>query len=399
MAERTGKRARTAAVGGGRAGAGVGGAKAKSAGADVRHASGILPDHAIHALIKEGRIAASLPIEADQVQPASLDLRVGARVWRVLASFLPGAGTVQSRSKEFALHELDARDGAVLEKGCVYIAPLAERVRLPKRISAIANPKCSSGRLDVFTRLIADSVGAFDRLPAGYEGPLFAEISPRAFSIVVREGARLNQLRLRQGNPPTSDRAHRKLHGQEPLIAAGGAPDIQRGIALTVDLRGKGAGSAIGFRAKPHTGLIDMARIAAYDAHAFWEPVIADASGRLILNPGDFYILASRESVSVPPDHAAEMTAYDTMMGEFRVHYAGFFDPGFGHAEAGGQGSRAVLEVRSHEVPFVLDHGQMVGRLVYERLLQRPATLYGQKIGSSYQRQGLMLAKQFRMPA
>ena len=168
---------------------------------------------------------------------------------------------------------------------------------------------------------------------------------------------------------------------------------------MTVDLKGRGAGAAIGFRAKPHTGLIDMARINAYDAHAFWEPVIADPSGRLILNPGDFYILASRESVSVPPDHAAEMTAYDTMMGEFRVHYAGFFDPGFGHAEAGGQGSRAVLEVRSHEVPFVLDHGQMVGRLVYERLLQRPTTLYGQKIGSSYQRQGLMLAKQFRMPA
>ncbi len=363
--------------------------------------SGILPAQVLRTLIDAGRIAGTPPVGDDQVQPASLDLRLGSRLWRVRASFLPGGNAnVESRLGEFAMHEIDAREGAVLEKGCVYIAPLLERLRLPATVQGLANPKSSSGRLDVFTRLICNGATAFDRVPAGYDGPLYAEISPRAFSIVVREGVRLNQLRLRSGKQPaTADDLIRRLHERSPLVhVTDGEADIAGGIALSVDLKGSGPGSPIGFRAKPHTGLIDIERIRTYDITEFWEPIMADARERLILNPGDFYILASREAVTVPPDHAAEMTAYDPLMGEFRVHYAGFFDPGFGHASSGGTGSRAVLEVRSHEVPFVLDHGQRVGRLVYERLLAPPDRIYGQGIGSNYQAQGLMLAKQFKRP-
>jgi dCTP deaminase len=262
-----------------------------------------------------------------------------------------------------------------LEKGCVYIAPLMESVSLGKRVSGMANPKSSSGRLDVFTRLIADGAIEFDRLRPAYKGPLYAEISPRAFSIVVRQGTALNQLRLRRGSPPASDTAMRRLHEEVALVdAAPGDENISKGIAVTVDLGGAGpdtsADSLIGYKARPHASLVDVDKVAHYDPVEFWEPLHAERHGVLILNPGDFYILASKESVTVPPDHAAEMRAYDILVGEFRVHYAGFFDPGFGYADSGGKGSRAVLEVRSHEVPFVLEDGQVVGRLVYERLTE-----------------------------
>jgi len=262
----------------------------------------------------------------------------------------------------------------------------------------MANPKSSTGRLDIFTRLIADGATEFDLVREAYKGPLFAEISPRTFSVVVRTGTRLNQIRFRKGHPRSSDAAIRRLMEDVPLVEAGTTvADIRHGLGVTVDLRGAGPDSLIGYRAKPHTGLIDLARVGAYDPREFWEPIRAEADGRLILNPGDFYILVSRESVCVPPDQAAEMKPYDTLIGEFRVHYAGFFDPGFGWAEQGA-GSRAVLEVRSHDVPFLLEHGQIVARLIYERLTEPPERLYGEGIGSSYQRQGLQLAKQFKKP-
>jgi dCTP deaminase len=358
-------------------------------------ASGLLPSQDIRALIEAGEIEAEAPIGEDQVQPASLDLRLGATCYRVRASFLPGAeATVMQRIEALHMHRFDLTDGAVLEKGCVYIVPLLERLALQGPVAGIANPKSSTGRLDVFTRLIADRSAVFDQVPAGYRGPLFAEISPRTFSIVARRGMRLNQLRLRRGGALASDTALKRLHQEVRLVdAASGAADIDQGIAVTVDLSAR---ATAGWRARRHTGLIDLALVDRYDAHDFWEPVRPDAEGAIVLNPGDFYILASKEAVTVPPDHAAEMRPYDTRVGEFRVHYAGFFDPGFGCAETGGTGSRAVLEIRSFEVPFVLRDGQLVGRLVYERLTDVPDKLYGATIGSSYQRQGLALAKQFR---
>ena len=357
--------------------------------------NGILPDRMIAALAEEGRIRTTLPFAPGQIQPASLDLRLGAIAYRVRASFLPGPGTaVARRIAELKLHEFALSGGAVLETGCVYIVPLIEALALPADIAAATNPKSSTGRLDVFTRVIADETRGFDRVAPGYHGPLYAEISPKTFPVLVREGSRLSQLRLRRGDAILNAEALRSLHARERLVDRAEAV-MGEAVAVSVDLSGSAAG-IVGYRAKRHTAVIDIECRAAYEVADFWEPIAARADKSLILDPDEFYILASTEAVQVPPDYAAEMVPFDPLVGEFRVHYAGFFDPGFGYAGAGGRGSRAVLEVRSREVPFILEHGQIVGRLVYEKMLTRPDQLYGSGIGSNYQAQGLKLSKHFR---
>jgi dCTP deaminase len=367
---------------------------------------GILPDRMIAALAEDGAIVAERPFAADQIQPASLDLRLGAVAYRVRASFLPGPGTaVAKRIEELKLHEIVLTHGAVLETGCVYIVPLLERLALPDAIAAAANPKSSTGRLDVFTRVIADETRGFDRIEAGYRGPLYAEISPKTFPVLVREGSRLSQMRFRHGDSTLDGDALRALHARERLVDVTEAV-MGEGVAVSVDLAGfevnaarrgwPDGSSIVGYRAKRHTGLIDVDRRDGYGIDEFWEPVIARSERDLILDPDEFYILASKEAVQVPPDYAAEMVPFDPLVGEFRVHYAGFFDPGFGYVGAGGRGARAVLEVRSREVPFILEHGQIVGRLVFEKMLARPERLYGSGIGSNYQAQGLKLSKHFR---
>lgn len=355
--------------------------------------TGVLPGQAIRAMVASGAITADVAVTPAQVQPASLDLRLGTIAYRVRASFLAGQGrTVAERLAEFEMHRVDLTMGAVLEKGCVYVIPLMEGLALPQGITAVANAKSSTGRLDLLTRTISDGGTEFDRIAAGYKGPLYAEVCPRSFSVLVRPGMRLNQIRFRQGQAVVSDADLAALHGRERLVS--GEAVISDGLGFSVDLR-PASGDLVGYRAKPHTGVIDLDRIAHYPAAEFWEEV-RTTEGRIILDPGAFYILVSREAVTIPPDYAAEMAPYLAMVGEFRVHYAGFFDPGFGHAEAGGAGSRGVLEVRCHEAPFVLEHGQVVGRLVYEHMAGRPDTLYGREIASNYQGQGLKLAKQFR---
>ena len=329
---------------------------------------GILPDRMIAALAASGGILPSIDFVPDQIQPASLDLRLGEVAYRVRASFLPGSTTVAQRIDELKLHEFALSDGAVLETGCVYIVPLLESLALPDDIAAAANPKSSTGRLDVFTRVIADETRGFDQLEAGYHGPLYAEISPRTFPVLVREGSRLSQIRFRRGHALLDGDALRDLHARERLVDGEDA-DVSEGVAVGVDLSGLGPGGLVGYRAKRHTGLIDVERRAGYAVLDFWEPMQARPDKSLILDPNEFYILASKEAVQVPPDYAAEMVPFDPLVGEFRVHYAGFFDPGFGYAGAGGKGARAVLEVRSREVPFILEHGQIVGRLVYEKML------------------------------
>jgi dCTP deaminase len=356
--------------------------------------AGVLPSQSLRALIASGAIAADVPVLPDQVQPASIDLRLGRRAWRVRASFLAGARTVAERLDSFAMHEIDLEGGAALETGCVYVVELMERLALPSDIAAVANAKSSTGRLDLFTRVLTDRGGEFDRIERGYHGPLYAEICPRTFSVLARSGARLTQLRLRQGTPTLTDDEHRALHAASALVA--GEALIDGGLGFSVDL--SAARVPLGWRAKPHSALIDLDRIGHYDPTEFWEPITRPTAGGLILDPGAFYILASRESVHVPPDYAAEMAPYRAVAGEFRVHYAGFFDPGFGHAAAGGAGSRAVLEVRCFEAPFALEDGQVVGRLVYEPMLARPDILYGRDIGSTYQAQGLRLSKHFADP-
>lgn len=357
--------------------------------------TGVCPNQQIEAMIDAGQIRALPPVLPAQVQPASLDLRLGNVAYRVRASFLAGAGnSVSSRLDEFEMHRIDLSQGAVLEKGCVYLVPLMESLALPEDVSAVANAKSSTGRLDLLTRTITDGGTEFDRIPTGYSGPLYAEICPRSFSVLVRPGMRLNQIRFRCGQASLSDDDLRALHAQTPLVD--GPAIIQDGLGFSVDLRLPGS-DLVGYRAKPHTGVIDLDRIAAYDPSEYWEEV-RTGDGRIILDPGAFYILVSREAVHIPPLYAAEMAPYLAMVGEFRVHYAGFFDPGFGHAEAGGDGSRGVLEVRCHEAPFVLEHGQIVGRLVYEKMSERPTQLYGAGIASNYQGQGLKLSKHFKAP-
>jgi dCTP deaminase len=360
-------------------------------------------------LAQAGVIAAAFPFAPDQIQPASLDLRLGAVAYRVRASFLPGPGiTVVHRIAELKLHQFALADGAVLETGCVYIVPLIERLALPSEIAASTNPKSSTGRLDVFTRVIADETRGFDRVAGGYHGPLYAEISPKTFPVLVRQGSRLSQLRFHRGEAALSAEALRALHARERLVDRAEAV-MGDGIAVSIDLSGAGNRASsvahggdgntfgiVGYRAKRHTAVIDVERRNAYEVADFWEPIAARADGSLILDPDEFYILASTEAVQVPPDYAAEMVPFDPLVGEFRVHYAGFFDPGFGYVGAGGSGARAVLEVRSREVPFILEHGQIVGRLVFEQMLARPDQLYGADIGSNYQAQGLKLSKHFR---
>ncbi len=348
--------------------------------------------------IAAGAIRLSRPLGERQMQPASIDLTIGRRGWRVRASFLPPPGkSVADRLADgLMMHEIDLRAGAVLERGCVYLVEIAERLNLPADLAGGANPKSSTGRIDVFVRLVVDSVDgrrvAFDEAPAGYAGPLYAEISPRTFSILVREGSSLNQLRLKRGAPKLDDAALKGLHALEPLID--GDADIDGGIGLSVDLKSRSG--PIGWRARRHAALIDVDAVAALDADDFFEPIVAPRAGFIILDPDEFYILASREALSIPPDYAAEMTPISPGLGEFRVHYAGFFDPGFGWSESGPDGSRAVLEVRSHDAAFVLEHGQLVARLVYERMAARPARLYGSEVASNYQGQGLKLSKHFR---
>jgi dCTP deaminase len=287
-----------------------------------------------------------------------------------------------------------------MERGCVYIVPLMETMRLPEEIGARANPKSTVGRLDVFTRLLTDFGGEFERVRPGYEGRLYAEIVPRTFSILVRAGSRLNQVRFTRGDAVRSDSLLGHLHERETLVYldddAPGAAVISNGLWISVDLGGDGESPIVGYRAQRFAPLVDLEKVRHYDPSDFWEPIAAPRRKQLILNPEEFYILASREKIRIPNSHAAEMVSYDASVGEFRIHYAGFFDPGFGYGSNDVKGTRAVLEVRSHEVPFVLEDGQRVGRLVYEKLVAEPDRIYGTAIGSSYQSQGIALSKQFK---
>jgi dCTP deaminase len=373
--------------------------------------TGILPCQKISEMVANGEIVSGVlsPIAADQIQPASIDLQLGDFAYPVDASFLPGKGTrvwdkLRELDGDFESFAMDLRKGAVLERGRLYVIPLQESIRLRSDVAAFANPKSSTGRLDILTRLIADEATLFDQVAEGYHGNLYLEVAPRSFSVVVRTGTRLNQLRFRRtrGDEPkpitSADWKQMLTEGQLANIVD--VSDRRGHLPFSIDLAGVGQDDCvIGWRAKKHTRRIDLDR-RDYDPFEFWEPLRFHRDASLVLDPDEFYILMTKEAIAVPPDFAAEMLPYDTRAGEFRVHYAGFFDPGFGWDQqtrrAGS--SRGVLEVRSHEVPFVLEDGQGVGWLRYERMAERPQALYGREIASNYQGQRLKLAKQFKQP-
>jgi len=379
---------------------------------EIKKVPGVLSGQEITELINKNIISSDHKINKDIIQPASIDLRLGLKAWRVPASFLPGKGNlVSDRLKNFAMHEFSLVDGAVLECGCVYIVKLLENVSLTDDLTGVANPKSSTGRLDVFTRLIVDGAQEFEDVPAGYSGPLYVEISPRTFSILVRTGSRLNQLRIRRGYSVTTDKEMEILQKHVGLVRTeddNHLPDkIKNGVPLSVDLVGEKG--LIGYKARKHTRLIDVDKPSFYKRELFWEKITTEdliyqtkitengtSSSGLVLSPDAFYILASKEYVSVPSNYAAEMRAYDTKVGEFRAHYAGFFDPGFGLSDLGASKTRAVLEVRSHDVPFLIEQEQTICRLVYEPMANVPNFLYGEAGGTNnYQAQGLKLSKHF----
>ncbi len=368
--------------------------------------AGILPSQEIQELIRNGKIRTGVDISDDQIQPASIDLRLGNVAYQVRASFIPSVKSLISpRIRELQLAEIDLGQPALLDKDKVFIVPLMESLALPSDMSGRANPKSTTGRLDIFTRLMTERGADFDIVPRGYSGKLYVEIVPRTFRIIVRAGTKLNQLRFFRGDPQRDDEKLRKIADKKQLVYQENGdgptrPVIREGLRVSIDLQGDEPESIVAFRAKKNCSPIDLAKISAYDVTEFWDPIQAGNSKGLVLDPSDFYMLASKERVSVPPDYAAEMEQYDPSIGDFTVHYAGFFDPGFGHGNSGEiKGTKAVLEVRAHEVPILLEDRQEVGRLIYHKMADRPDKLYGQGIGSSYQQQGLALSKQFKVMA
>src|SRR5229473_1260559 len=369
---------------------------------ELAHTTGTLPSQTIRELIRIGRISAPSEIAEDQIQPASIDLRLGPVAYRVRASFLPGQhSTVEKKIAELQIEKMDLTKPTVFDKGSVFIVPLLEEVSLPGDTLAKANPKSTTGRLDIFTRLISDYGAEFDWVRKGYSGKLYAEIVSRTFDVTVCMGTKLNQLRFIRGNPPYTDGMLTELDERETLVYGdedNPAPaNIKRGLRISVDLKGNGI-EVVAHRAKRHAAVIDLSKKGFYEESEFWDPIYAPASGGIILDPGDFYLLASRERVRVPPGLAAEMVPYDPSIGELRIHYAGFFDPGFGYGLSNILGTKAVLEVRAHEVPVLIEDRQVIGRLLYSQMMGVPDKVYGVSIGSSYQKQGAMLSKQFKRP-
>lgn len=371
-----------------------------------RREPGILPSQEIEELIRNGKIRSYAEISNDQIQPASVDLRLGNIANRVRASFIPSSKfLISSKIRELQLEEIDLSQPALLDAGSVFIVPLIESLELPADMRGKANPKSTTGRLDIFTRLMADGSGRFEVVPEGYSGNLYVEIVPQTFPIIVREGTKLNQVRFFRGDPERNDEELRLMSRTGKLIynENGDAPTeivIEDGLRISVDLQGDERDNIVAYRAKRGCSPIDLGNVGAYDVEEFWEPIRALNPKSIVLNPDDFYLLVSKQRVGVPPRYAAELEQYDSSIGEFTVHYAGFFDPGFGYGTRGEiKGTKAVLEVRAHEVPILLEDGQEVGRIIYHKMSASPRKLYGQGIGSSYQQQGLTLSKQFKKPA
>jgi dCTP deaminase len=379
--------------------------------------SGILPFQCLRTLVRQGAVQAEAPITPEQIQPASLDLRLGTKAYRLLSSFLPEPSDQQSQftiedlyRSDLVMYDMDLSQGAILEKGHVYLVPLMERLKLSKDIRGRTNPKSSTGRLDIFTRVVTDLHVGFDEIRPGYSGPLFLEIVPRSFTIRVQAGLALNQLRLMSGKPLVSDSSLRTLHRHTPLLCHNGGhgePDqplsakdirVDNGLFLRVDLRGSSEGdrAIVGYRAKKNSHVIDLNKVGHYSAADYWEPLYRNATATMLLEPEEFYILASKERIQVPPGYSAEMVAYEAACGELRTHYAGFFDPGFGYANPTRKGTQVVLEVRPHDVPFRIHDGQTFFKVMYEKMQDIPTHLYGSSLGSSYAQQGLTLSKHFK---
>jgi len=370
---------------------------------------GVLTDRDLRAAVREGAVSAAEPFRDDQFQPASLDLRLGRLAYQLRASFLPYRETVRRRlederaNSDLVIDRVPLEGGATLQRGSVYLVPLLESLALPSAVRGRSNPKSTTGRLDVFTRVITDGTPRFDEIPAGYRGPLYLEVSPQSFPVRVYAGGSLNQLRLLEGPTSMSDAALRALYAECPLLYDDDDRPLpldrvgfNDGLCMGVDLSGRATDGIIGYRAHPNPPAVDLARVGHYDPAEFWEPIKATARDGYILEANRFYILVAKERIRVPPEYAAEMVVYDAGAGEIRTHYAGFFDPGFGFGDGSVLGTKVVMEVRAREVPFMVYDGQTSFKVWFERLRGRPERAYGVGLASSYQHQTLSLSKHFR---
>ncbi len=375
-----------------------------------RQKSGVFSYQELKKALSEGVIRSDVPVEDGQIQPASIDLRLGPKAYRLVSSFLPeGHGVLEKLhmpdmyGSDLVMYEMDISRGGILEKGSVYLIPLMEELRLPRNVGGKANPKSTTGRLDIFTRVITDRNPRFDEIPPGYKGGLFLEVMPRSFTINVTEGLSLVQLRLRRGSCTLSDTSLKRLNREVRLLydgeehVANDRARIANGVFMSVDLFGDPKSGIIGYKSKRNSHVVDLTKKNYYNIDDFWEPIFRNDKGTLILEPEEFYILASKERIRIPAGFASEMVPYEAGSGELRTHYAGFFDPGFGYGRKGEvKGTKAVLEVRAHDVPFMIAHGQTFCKLFFEKMSDLPEKVYGPKIGSSYQYQTITLSKQFR---
>lgn len=382
--------------------------------AKKKPSTGVFSDEELNEAIGSGVITATEPIEEGQVQPASIDLRLGTKVYRLVSSFLPENEGVLDKlhqkdmyGTDLVMYEMDmGEDGKILEKDSVYLIPLMESLKLPRGVGGKANPKSTTGRLDIFTRIITDKNPRFDEIKDGYKGGLFLEIMPRSFTVKVKAGQSLVQLRLRRGNCLVGDAQLKRLNtdtgilydGKDKVSNANGNI-ISNGIFMSVDLKGDKSG-IIGYKSKKNSHVVDLSNKDHYNIEDFWEPIYNNGKNTLILEPEEFYILASKEKIRIPGGYASEMLPFEAGSGELRTHYAGFFDPGFGYGKRGEvRGTQAVLEVRAHDVPFMIAHGQTLFKLFFEKMSKTPKNVYGPKIGSSYQYQTITLSKQFKKKA
>ncbi len=362
---------------------------------------GILVSQTLRQMVEDGQIQALRPVTPEQLQPSSLDLRLGARIWQLQCSFLPGGQGIERKLGRLATASwrLNRHEPTVLHRGGVYLAEVEEVLELPEQVWGRGNPKSSTGRLDIFVRLLTEHGHAFDTVPAGYHGRLFLEITPQSFHVSVRRGDCLGQLRLARGRPSVPVDELRRLQEDDPLcVWSDGSPapvteDLPAGVLLAVDLESRDGGP-VGYLARRHMPPVDLAR-RNLDVSRYWTPLMGAGEEGHVLEPEQFYIFATRERLRIPPGLCAELVAFDATKGELRTHYAGFIDSGFGWSEhAPRTGARLVLEIRTHDVPFLLEHGQLLFRVEFMRNEAVPDLLYGAS-GSNYQMQGLKLAKQF----
>jgi len=332
----------------------------------------------------------SLYFKKSQIQPSSIDLSLSDECYEIKTSFLSPDSKVRDKLNKIYSKKINLKTSKIFKKNKTYIVRLNETLHLNNSISGHCNPKSSTGRLNIFCRTILDYCDEYEKIPKNYNGEIFLEITTRSFDIKISKGDKLNQMRLRKKtNNYLNDKDLKKINKRNALIFTNKKNIIENGLRISVDLSNDNKICA--YVAKKTSLNINFSKISFYEIKKFWKP-LKPVNNSLIIEKNKFYILKSREKIRIPSNLAGEMIPYDTGIGDFRAHYAGFFDPGFGDPK----GSYAVLEVKTNELPFILEDGQTIARIKYEKLNKKTFLVYGSIINSNYQNQKLALSKHFK---